>query len=98
MGKRRVVILRGLIDEVAVALDEGAAHRVLAREPDRKALIEQGREGQVLGRGPVDVLARLDGGVTMFDHPADGSVDVESGRNTGEIQAEVAQLLQGGGG
>ena len=50
--QRRVVLFGGLIDDVAVALHEGAAHAVLAGQPHRIALVEQAAEGQVLGRWP----------------------------------------------
>jgi len=40
--------------EHGVAVTERAALDVLAREPDRHAVFEQGREGELLSRGPVD--------------------------------------------
>ena len=48
--------------------------------PDRRtgiALVQQGGEGQVLGGGPVEALARLDGFAAAGDHPLDGLVDVD---------------------
>jgi hypothetical protein len=59
--ERDVVLLGGLVDDRRVALGEGAAHAVLARQPDREAVVQQGGEGEVLGGSPVDALARLDG-------------------------------------
>ena len=48
--------------------------------------------------GPVDVLARLDGRAAVVDHPPHRLVDVQARRDAGELQAQVAQLLQGHGG
>ena len=76
--QRGVVFLGLLVDQVAVALAEGAAHAVLAAQADREALVQQAAEGQVFGGGPVDALAGVDGLAAVLDHPLDGLVDVEA--------------------
>src|SRR3546814_20825188 len=53
-------LLGFLIDERGVALREGPTVAVLARQPQRMALNQQGAEGKRLGGRPVDVLVRLD--------------------------------------
>src|SRR5258708_19102810 len=97
MTQRRVVLFGGLIDDVAMALDEGAAYAVLAGEAHREALVEQGGEGQVLGGRPVDVLARLDAGAAALDDPLDRPVNVNPLGDGGEPESKIDQLLLGDG-
>ena len=49
-----------LIDQHRMALRERAALAVLARQANRKALVQQRAEGERLGGRPVDPLADLD--------------------------------------
>ena len=58
--ERRVLALGLLVDQHRMALREGAALAVLARQAYRIALLQQGAERQVLGHGPVDAAAALD--------------------------------------
>ena len=68
MVERRVALLRLLIDEHGMALREGAALDVLARQADREALVEQRGEGQGLGGRPVDAGAFLDHLAAGIEH------------------------------
>ncbi len=98
VAEREVDLLGRLVDDAGVALHEGAAHAVLAGEPHRIALVQQGGEGQVLGGGPVQALALLDGLAPVGDHPVDGLVHRQPLGERGDLAAEVEQLLPGDAG
>jgi len=55
-----VLGLGRLVDQHRMALREGAAAGILAAQPYRRALGQQGAEGQRLAGRPVDVLAGVD--------------------------------------
>ena len=76
-----------------MALGEGAADRVLARQAHGIALVEQGGEGQALGGGPVQALAGVDRLATRRDHAVDGLVNRDALGDRGQLVAEVDQLL-----
>ena len=87
-----------LVDDAGMALAEGAAHRVLARQAHGKALVEQGGEGQAFGGGPVQTLSGLDRLAPPLEHALQRLVDVDGGRDLGQGAAEVAQPVHGHGG
>ncbi|GBD41382.1 hypothetical protein HRbin39_00763 [bacterium HR39] len=93
MREGDVPLLGGLVDDDGVALGEGAAAHVLAREAHGEALHQQGGEGEVLGRGPVDPLARLDGPAPLGDDAAKARVHVEPLGQLRHLQPELAQPL-----
>ena len=66
-----------LVDQHRMALREGAALRILARQAHRLALVEQRPEGQRLAGRPVDPLAGLDHLAAVVEEAADGLVDLE---------------------
>ena len=53
-------VLGLLIDQSGVALGEGAAVAILARQTHRMAVHQERAEGQRLGGGPVDARAAVD--------------------------------------
>ena len=75
--ERRVAALGLLVDQHRVALREGAALAVLARQAHREALVEQRAEGQVLGHRPVDAGRRLHHLAAALQQALDGLVGVE---------------------
>ncbi|MNU43136.1 hypothetical protein D3C71_319130 [compost metagenome] len=77
-----------------MTLREGAAHRVLARQADVVALLQQRGEGQALGRGPVDVLAAVDGLATALHDTLQRLVDVDV---VGDLGQAVTIVLELGG-
>ena len=91
--ERRVARARFLIDEVAVALREGAAPGILTREADRETLIEQGRKGKMFCRRPIEALAGLDRFAAAIDDPAKRLVNVDILRDRRDRLAELFQLL-----
>ena len=80
-----------VINEAGVALAEGAAGRVLARQADREALDQQGAEGERLGGGPVDAVAGLDHRPLGFEHALHGLVRAEA---VGEARQGLADALE----
>ena len=82
--ERDVALLGLLVVEHRVALREGAALGILAREADAVALLEQRAEGQRLGGRPVDVDARLDRLPARVEDALDGAVGVEARRHLGQ--------------
>ncbi len=81
-----------------MALREGAALDVLARQADGIAGGKQRAEGQRLGRRPVDVAADLDRLLAVVEEAADRAVDMQLLGHFGELAADLAQRLQRHGG
>ena len=54
-----------------MALRERAPLAVLARQANRKALVQKRAEGERLGGGPVDPLADLDGRAAVLEEAAE---------------------------
>ena len=69
-----------LVDPHRVALAEGAAAAVLARQADAVALREQAAEGQRLGGRPVEALAAVEHRLLGLEDPAQRLVDGEARR------------------
>ena len=78
--ERRVAVLGLLIDQHRVALREGAALGILARQPHRMAFLEQRAEGERLGGRPVDPFAGFDRLAAVIEEPLDGAVERGSPR------------------
>ena len=78
-----------------MALREGAALAILAGQADREALLDECRERQVLGHGPVDTLAGLDHLAAALEQAADGLVGVEILRQRGDAPADLLQRVDG---
>src|SRR4051812_38550480 len=93
MGERDVTLLGRLVVDGGVALAEGAAADILAREADREALDQQGGEGQMLGGGPVDALAALDRGLAGGDDALEARRALQAGGRVGHFAAALAQQL-----
>src|SRR3954468_19324254 len=91
--QRRVAALVVLVDEDAVALREGAALDILAREADRVAFEQERAEGERFRGGPVDPLARLEHALAVVEEALDRAMEMESGRNRGNVTAEILQGL-----
>jgi hypothetical protein len=94
VAERNVFLLVLLIDEDAVALREGAAPAILAREPDRRSLGQQRAERQRLARRPIDALAGFDGFALRFELAADLAVEIEALRRLGETRAHLLQHFE----
>ena len=79
-----VPALAVLVVQHGVAVREGAATHVLAREAHVIAVREERRIRQRLGHAPVD--RRLAGGhlLARLEHPRDGGMDLEACGNAGE--------------
>ena len=92
MVERDVALLGLLVVEHRMALREGAALDVLAREADAVALLEKRAEGERLGGRPVDADAGLDRLPPRVEEALDGAVDVEVRRHLGEADADLLQL------
>ena len=58
MLQREIAFLGLLVDQGGMALAEGAARRILARQADIEAFVQQGAEGQRLRRWPSRSLRR----------------------------------------
>ena len=97
--QRRVAALGLLVDQHGVALREGAALAVLARQAHREAFVEQRAEGQVLGHRPVDALRRVS---TISRRRSSSRWMVlwalKSVRDGGDAPADLLQRLDGNAG
>ena len=88
--QRHVFGLVRLVDQHGVALAEGAALHVLARQADAVAFQQQGAEGQRLARRPVDALAAVDRLPLGFELAGDLRVDAEALRHARQRRADLA--------
>ncbi len=77
-----------------MALREGAALDVLARQPHRVPAGEQRAEGERLAGRPVDVAAGFDGLLAVVEEAADGAVDLEVFRHLGQAAADASQRFE----
>src|SRR5262245_49177437 len=92
--ERGVFLLVLLVHQHGMALGEGAALGVLAREPDAEALDEQRAVSERLGGGPIDPLAVLDH-LAARRHDADnGLVRGKGLGERGELAADFAQDIE----
>src|SRR6185436_8822515 len=73
-----VLALVGLVDQHRMALREGAATRILAAQPHRRAFGKQRAPGQRLAGRPVDVLAGVDGLALLLELAPDLAIEVEA--------------------
>ena len=96
--QRRVAPLGLLVDQHGVALREGAALAVLARQAHRKALVEQRGERQVLGHRPIDAGAVSHHLTAALQQALDGLVRVEVLRDRGDAPAHLLQRIDGNAG
>ena len=80
MLQREIAFLGLLVDQGGMALAEGAALRILARQADIEAFIQQGAERQRFGGGPVEAFAGLEHLGLGFQLARDGLVQVEAWR------------------
>src|SRR6185437_6467667 len=76
--QRHVAVLGLLVDEDGVALREGAAAAVLAREPHERALGAERADGERLGGRPVDALAAAKRVALLLELARDLGIEVES--------------------
>ncbi len=90
--QREVALLGRLVGHARVTLREGAAHRVLTRQADVVAFIQQAGEGQALGRGPVDVRAARHRIAAAVDDALQRLVHVDAVRDRRQAVAVVEQL------
>ncbi len=77
-----------------MALGEGAALGVLAREPDAEALDEQGAVSERLGGRPVDALTVLDHLAAIGHDAGDGLMRREALGDGGELAADLLEKLK----
>src|SRR6476661_4894043 len=91
MVERRMTLLGVLIEQHRVALREGAAFAVLARQAHRVAILQQGTEGKRLSRGPIDPLARLDRLCAIVEKTLDRLMNLEIRRDHCDLLADLAQ-------
>src|ERR1700690_2543956 len=77
-----------------MALREGAALGILAREADRQAVVEQRAESERLGRRPVDAVPARDRRASVFEEAQDRLVDVEAFRRGGDPLADLLQPVE----
>ena len=91
--ERDVACLGLLIDQGRMALAEGAARRILPRQADVIALVQQGAEGKRFRRGPVEPLAGLEHFRFGMKLAGNGAVQVEIGRHRGQRLADLLQKL-----
>src|SRR6185437_16637116 len=91
MVERRVALLGILIEKHCVALREGAALAVLARQAYGVPLLQQGAECKRLGRGPIDPLTCPNCLCAVVEETLDGFVDMEIRRNDCDFLADLAQ-------
>ena len=90
--ERRVALLGFLIDQHGMALREGAALHVLARQAHGEAFHQQRAEGQLLGHRPVEARAVLDHLAARVEHALHGAVDLEGLGHLGELEADLLEL------
>src|SRR5208337_3755095 len=91
--ERDVARLGVLVDQHRMALRERAPFAVLAREPNRKAFVEQRGEGERLGGRPVDALSARDRVPAIFEEAQNRLVDVEGFGRRGDSGADLLQPL-----
>ena len=93
MLKRRVRLTRPRVVQHGVTMRERASLGVLARDPDRDALLEERGEGERLGMPPVDpaFAQRLASSLELALEASD--VDLEAGGDVQELFAELEQAL-----
>ena len=77
-----------------MALAERAALHVLARKPNRMAIVEQRGEGQRFGRRPIDALALCDDLLAVVEKALNGAVGVEVRRHCGQLLAQILERLR----
>ena len=77
-----------------MALRERAPLAVLARQANRKALVQKRAEGERLGGGPVDPLANLDCRAAVFEKASNGFMNVEAFRRRCDALAERLQSIE----
>ncbi len=92
--ERDEALLGLLVVEHGMALREGAAFDILARQADRAAGGEQRAESERFPCRPVDAAAALDRLLAVVDEASDRAVDRQSLRQIGEPGADFAQRLQ----
>ena len=81
-----LAVVAGVVED-GVPLAEGAAPRVLAREPHRHALEQQGPEGQRLGGGPVHLALALEQLGPLLHEGNELGVDLEAfGQRAQDLQ------------
>ena len=90
--QRHVARLRLLIDQHRMALGEGAALAILPRQTHAMIVIDQCAEGERLGHGPINPLARLNHLVTAIEEALDGLVHIEAIGNGAQLGADLLQL------
>ena len=78
MLQREIAFLGLLIDQGGMALAEGAALGILARQADIEAVVQQGAEGQRFAGRPVEAFAGLEHLGLGFQLARDGLVQVEA--------------------
>ena len=98
MGQRRVGFLGFLIDEHRVALGEGAATAILAAETNEAAFRQDRAEGERLGGGPIDPLARIEHRLSRIDEAVELGIQIEAVRDGDERPADRVERLAGDGG
>src|SRR6266576_63551 len=91
MVERRVAALVFLVDQHRMALREGAALGILARQPDVMAFLQQGAERQPLPGRPVDADAAVDRLGAGFQEPLYGAVNPEAVRHLGDLAADIPE-------
>src|SRR5262245_7225646 len=91
--ERDVALLGVLVDQHRMALREGAAFTVLAREAHREAFGEQRGESERLGGGPVDTLPGLDRLGAALKEALDRPVHMEALGHRGDLAADFLQSV-----
>ena len=86
-------VLGGLVDEGRMALAEGAARGILARQADRMPFDQQRAEGQRLARGPVEAAPGLEHGALAVQQAAHRPVQVEALGHAGQGRAHLRHRL-----
>src|SRR5271155_5587178 len=94
MVKRDVARFGLLIDQHRMALREGAAFAVLARKANRKAVVQEGAEGERFGCRPVDPVAAHDRRAAVLEEAQYGFMDVEAFRRRGDPLADLPQAIE----
>src|SRR5262249_25881922 len=91
--ERHEALLVLLVDEHGMALREGTAPAVLAREAHERALGAERAEGERLAGRPVDALAALDRLLLGLELARDLAVEVKAVGNAHEGRADLLQEL-----
>src|SRR6185295_8495003 len=91
MVERRVAALVFLVDQHRMALRKRATLRVLARQPDVAAFLQQRAECQRFAGRPVDADAVVDCFGTVFEETLDGAVNPKTVRHPGDLTADILE-------